>query len=124
MARWTRRSGPKKSKSEVLGANPHASSSSCGANLVCSNGQFEETTNTDENAFIQDGELVIKPTLQDEDLLTHNNVLNLTKLGTCTSTLFSDCNAVTNTTNGTIINPVKSARINTKKGASIQYGTY
>lgn len=28
----------------------------------------------------------------------------------------------TNTTNGTIVNPVRSARINTKKGASIKYG--
>jgi hypothetical protein len=28
----------------------------------------------------------------------------------------------TNTTNGTIINPVKSGRINTKRGATIRYG--
>lgn len=32
------------------------------------------------------------------------------------------CVASTNTTNGTIINPVKSARLNTRIGASIKYG--
>ena len=64
----------------------------------------------------------IKPTLQDEKLLTTNNVINLTAQGICTSPLWSDCIAVTNTTNGTIVNPVKSARLNTKKGATIQYG--
>jgi hypothetical protein len=80
------------------------------------------TTNTDENVFIKDGELWIKPTLQDEKLITTNNVLNLAEQGICTSNVWSDCHAVTNVTNGTIINPVKSARINTKKGVSIQYG--
>ncbi|KAK5213620.1 hypothetical protein LTR20_008110 [Exophiala xenobiotica] len=86
------------------------------------NGQFEETTATDENVFIKDSILHIQPTLQDVDLLTHNHTLNLTKLGTCTSDLWSNCVAVTNTTNGTIINPVKSGRINTKKGANLKYG--
>ena len=33
-----------------------------------------------------------------------------------------DCVSSTNTTNGTIVNPVKSGRINTKKGATIKYG--
>lgn len=80
------------------------------------------TTDTNENAYIDDGVLYIKPTLQDETLLTHNNTLNLTKIGTCTSDYWANCVATTNTTNGTIINPVKSARINTKKGASIRYG--
>ncbi|KIW19870.1 hypothetical protein PV08_00445 [Exophiala spinifera] len=86
------------------------------------NGQFEETTGTDENVFVKDGVLHIQPTLQDINLLTHNSVLNLTRLGTCTSDLWSNCVAVTNTTNGTIINPVKSGRITTKKGANIKFG--
>jgi beta-glucanase (GH16 family) len=55
-------------------------------------------------------------------LIEHNGVLNLTKEGICTSPLLSNCVASTNTTNGTIVNPVKSGRINTKKGASIKYG--
>lgn len=80
------------------------------------------TTNTDENVFVRDGELWIKPTLQDEKLITTNSILDLAKQGICTSNVWSDCHAVTNVTNGTIINPVKSARINTQKGVSIQYG--
>lgn len=87
------------------------------------NGQFEETTVTDENVFIRDGVLVIKPTLQDERLITHNSIINLTAQGICTSTLPSDCVTATNTTNGTIVPPVKSGRINTRHGpAVIKYG--
>lgn len=85
------------------------------------NGQFEMTTNTDENAFVQDGMLYIKPTLQDASLIEKNNVINLLGNG-CTSTIASDCIAGTNLTNGTIVNPVKSARLNTKLGATIKFG--
>jgi beta-glucanase (GH16 family) len=87
-----------------------------------SNGEFEETTLTDENVFIQGGKLIIKPTLQNASLITSNNVLNLTALGTCTSTVLSNCVSITNTTTHEIIQPVKSGRINTKKGATIKYG--
>lgn len=92
------------------------------ANIPHSNGEFEVTTNTDENVYIQNGELVIQPTLQDATLIEQQGVLNLTKDGTCTSSSLSDCVAVTNFTSGAIINPVKSGRINTKAGASIKYG--
>ncbi|MCJ1408295.1 hypothetical protein MMC19_002369 [Ptychographa xylographoides] len=86
------------------------------------NGEFEETTNTNENVYIDNGALIIKPTLQDAQLIENNNVIDLSKQGICTSKLFENCVAVTNVTNGTIINPVKSGRINTKKGATIKYG--
>jgi len=86
------------------------------------NGQFEETTVTDENVFIQDGKLVIKPTLQDATLVESNSVINLTSAGTCTSNSLADCVSITNKTAGTIVQPVKSGRINTKKGATIKYG--
>lgn len=79
------------------------------------------TTDTDENVFLHNGVLVIKPTLQDEKLIKKDNVIDLRGHG-CTGHEWSDCMATTNTTNGTIVNPVKSARINTKKGASIKYG--
>lgn len=79
------------------------------------------TTNDDVNSFIKDGKLWIKPTLQDASLIDNDNVLNLLGNG-CTSEAWSDCVATTNVTNGTIVNPVKSARIHTKKGASIKYG--
>lgn len=80
------------------------------------------TTNTDENVFIQDGVLHIKPTLQDAKLIETNNVINLTKQGICSSDIWSNCVAVTNTTNGTIVNPVKSGRISTRSSKSIKYG--
>lgn len=89
---------------------------------LSSNGEFEQTTLTDENVFVQGGKLVIKPTLQDATLLESNNVINLTADGTCSSDVLTNCVTITNTTAGTIIQPVKSGRINTKKGATIKYG--
>lgn len=86
------------------------------------NGQFEQTTVTDENVFVKDGMLHIKPTLQDPALIDSNSVIDLTTDGICSSTLWSNCIASTNVTNGTIVNPVKSGRINTRKGAKIKYG--
>ena len=88
--------------------------------MECSNGQFEQTTTTEENVFVKDGSLYIKPTLQDAKLIDTNNVIDLGK--DCSSDKFSNCVASTNTTNGTIVPPVKSGRINTKKGATIKYG--
>jgi beta-glucanase (GH16 family) len=72
--------------------------------------------------YIQDSALVIKPTLQDANLITNDHIINLTTDGTCSSTNVHDCVAATNTTNGTIIPPIKSGRVNTRKGASIRYG--
>lgn len=86
------------------------------------NGQFDETTPGEENVFVKDHMLHIQPTLQDERLLTQNATLNLLELGTCTATSWADCVATTNTTNGTLINPVKSGRINTSKGANLRFG--
>lgn len=80
------------------------------------------TTNTDENAFIKDGALHIKPTLQDEKLITTDNVIDLRKDGSCSSAVYENCVIATNLTNGTIVNPVKSARLSTRLGAKIKYG--
>ncbi|KAI0204079.1 concanavalin A-like lectin/glucanase domain-containing protein [Astrocystis sublimbata] len=88
------------------------------------NGEFQQTTDTDENVYVENGHLFIKPTLQDAALINKDNVINLLKDGTCTSTRYSDCVAATNTTagNATIVPPTRSGRINTKKGAAIKYG--
>ncbi|ETS78403.1 hypothetical protein PFICI_10465 [Pestalotiopsis fici W106-1] len=88
------------------------------------NGEFEQTTGDEENVYIENGNLVIKPTLQDSALIDKDSVIDLLKDGTCTSTTVSDCYAVTNTTTGnaTIVPPTKSGRINTKAGATIKYG--
>jgi beta-glucanase (GH16 family) len=87
-----------------------------------SNGEFEQTTTNEDNVFVQNGRLIIKPTLQDAKLIETNNTINLLADGTCTSNTWSNCVATTNTTNGTIVPPVKSGRINTRKGATLKYG--
>lgn len=87
------------------------------------NGEFQMTTKDPENVYVQDGKLVIKPTLQSEEFMSKDNIIDLRKNG-CTSNRDIDCVARTNITTGnaTVVPPVKSARITTKKGATIKYG--
>jgi beta-glucanase (GH16 family) len=87
-----------------------------------SNGEFEETTLTNENVYVENGKLIIKPTLQDATLVEQDNILNLTADGTCSSNILSNCVSITNSSAGTIIQPAKSGRINSKAGATIRYG--
>lgn len=65
-------------------------------------------------------------TLEDTDIdvgqLVDGYTLNLTAAGTCTSTLGTDCAIRSNATSGTIINPVRSARLTTKGKKTITYG--
>lgn len=86
------------------------------------NGQFEETTSTDEQVFVQDGMLHIKPTLSDPKDMQTNWTLDLRNGSICTSPDWFNCYTSTNTTNGTIVPPVKSGRINTKRSHIIRYG--
>ncbi|KAK5655990.1 hypothetical protein OQA88_5128 [Cercophora sp. LCS_1] len=91
------------------------------------NGEFQLTTGDETNVFVENGNLIIKATLQDDGLLQKDNLLDLTKgskWGTCTSKSFYDCVAATNTTvgNSSIVPPVLSGRVTTRKGASIKYG--
>ena len=87
-----------------------------------SNGEFEQTTLTNENVYVEGGKLIIKPTLQDATLVESNSVINLTADGTCSSDVLTNCVSITNITAGTVVQPVKSGRINTKAGATIKYG--
>ncbi|OAG05078.1 beta-1,3-glucan-binding protein [Paraphaeosphaeria sporulosa] len=83
---------------------------------------FEQTTKDIENVWIgDDGILYLRPTLQDELLVNNDTVIDLRNRG-CHSKDWTDCVATTNTTNGTIVNPVKSASVNTMLGGSIRYG--
>ncbi|KAK7737295.1 hypothetical protein SLS53_006598 [Cytospora paraplurivora] len=90
------------------------------------NGEFEMTTDAPENLFVNGSHLFLRATLQDEDLVTKNNVLDLGPKGsgTCTGSSQRECVAATNTTagNSSIVPPVLSARINTKASARIKYG--
>ncbi|TFK22849.1 concanavalin A-like lectin/glucanase [Coprinopsis marcescibilis] len=117
------------------------------------NGEFEMSTDSDENSYIRDGKLYITPTftsdLIGEDSVMDGHVFNITG---CTynitqghsytsendqaldvSQLGQDrefdvegylkaCSAVSNVTAGTVINPVRSARLTTRLSASIRYG--
>lgn len=82
------------------------------------------TTGNDENVFVDNGNLVIKATLQDADKMEKSTTIDLRGSGGCTSKEFLDCVAVTNTTagNSSVVPPVKSGRITTLKGATLKYG--
>lgn len=92
------------------------------ANIETSNGAFELTTGGDENVFIRDGQLIIKPTVQNASYIESTSVTNLTRDGTCTARTSDDCVLSANVTAGEIVQPVKSGRISTKNFAVIRYG--
>lgn len=80
-------------------------------------GSFEWTTDSTDNAFIKDNQLHIRPTLV--EAYPEGTTFNLTQDGTCTDPYYW-CSATQNSTAGTTINPVKSAKLSTK--LSMQYG--
>jgi len=87
------------------------------------NGEFEMTTNSANNSFVQDGHLYIVPTLTSDIIGTQAILDGYTfNLTGCTNANTSACGAVSNSSDGTVIPPVMSARINTKKSHHIQYG--
>lgn len=56
------------------------------------------------------------------DQLLDGYTLNLTRDGSCTASDDADCVVTSNFTGGTIINPVRSARLSTKNKKTITYG--
>ena len=90
------------------------------------NGEFEWTTNSDNNSFVKDGTLYLVPTLTSDVLgaeaISNGYTLNLTADGTCTSKNVSQCVAVSNSSQLTVINPVQSARLTTQNSVSLRYG--
>lgn len=79
------------------------------------------TTADEENVFVDEFGLDIMPTLQNESQMnTHGATINLGK--ECTAKNRYDCSAHTDTHNGTVVPPVKSARINNRKSKYITYG--
>ncbi|GAA5823331.1 hypothetical protein JCM11251_007570 [Rhodosporidiobolus azoricus] len=92
------------------------------------NKEFEMTTTSTDNAFVEDGNLYIVPTLSNEtygnDAIINGYTLNLTADGTCTGTTDAQCVAFSNSTAGnySVIPPIRSARLTTKLSRSIKYG--
>lgn len=91
-------------------------------------GSFEWTTDDPKNAYVDGEGLHIVPTFTTEstditlEQLTDNFVLNLTTDGVCTAKEIDSCSVRSNITAGTIINPVRSARLSTKGKKSLRYG--
>ncbi|PNS18233.1 hypothetical protein CAC42_7602 [Sphaceloma murrayae] len=89
---------------------------------------FEWTTDDPSNIYTDEKGLHIVPTLTvnysnfNEDQILDGWTLNLTADGTCTSKVKDDCVVSSNTSSGQIVNPVRSARINTKNKRAIKYG--
>jgi len=104
------------------------------------------TTASESNSYVKNGYLYITPTLT-SDVIGEASVIdgyvynitgctyNTTKGISYTSSKQSSwsdafdaaaytkaCSAVSNVTTGQVINPVQSARLSTRKSASIQYG--
>ncbi|KAF4984004.1 hypothetical protein FZEAL_709 [Fusarium zealandicum] len=101
-------------------------------------GSFDWTTTDEENSYVDAEGLHIVPTLTLEstdityEQLENGHTVNLTTDGRSDGKCTSDeikridarypCAAVSNTTKGQIINPVRSARLNTKGKKTIRYG--
>lgn len=90
------------------------------------NKQFEWTTASSNNSFVQDNTLYIVPTLTADVIgtgaLTDGFTLNLTADGSCSSTNVSNCVAISNSSTDTIINPVQAARLTTQGKITMKYG--
>lgn len=92
------------------------------------NGEFEWTTASSDNCYVEDGKLYLVPTVQDWPQTT-DSILNLTAEGVCTAdpgysgrSAESSCVAIRNITAGTYLPPIQSARINTRNSHAIKYG--
>lgn len=105
------------------------------------NGEFEMTTDSDNNSFVQNGMLYIVPTLTSDNIgsaaILDGAVYNISGCtfnltspnnGTLPNGLFdvegytAACSAVSNATSGTVINPAQSARLTTVNSANIRFG--
>ncbi|ODQ49727.1 concanavalin A-like lectin/glucanase [Saitoella complicata NRRL Y-17804] len=91
------------------------------------NGEFDMTTNSAQNAYVDDNNLLhIVPTLSSDtygaDAITNGYTLNLTTAGICTSDQTDKCAITSNSSTGTILPPIRSARLTTKGKHGIEYG--
>lgn len=107
------------------------------------NGEFEMATSSSNNSYTSNGYLYITPTLTSNvigsDAVFNGYTYNLTDCtynsttpganpgssnitGFDAAAYYQACGAVSNSTTGTIINPIQSARITTLNKASIRYG--
>lgn len=106
------------------------------------NGEFEMTTSSSNNSYTSNGYLYITPTLTSNMIgsdavlngytynltdCTYNSTNPIANTGSSNTSVdatayYQACGTVSNSTTGTIINPIQSARITTRNKASIRYG--
>ncbi|KAK0636224.1 concanavalin A-like lectin/glucanase domain-containing protein [Bombardia bombarda] len=91
-------------------------------------GSFDWTTTDSKNSYVDGDGLHIVPTLTNEttsisaDQLYQGYTLNLTKDGSCTGNSAVECSAVSDPKKGSMIPPVRSARLTTKGTQTLKYG--
>ncbi|TKY86954.1 hypothetical protein EX895_003631 [Sporisorium graminicola] len=92
------------------------------------NSEFEWTTDSINNSFVENGHLYIVPTLTSDHLgeqaVLNGYAVNLTQSGQCTAPVPSNhsCAVTSNSTTGVILPPVQSARLMTNFSRTIKYG--
>jgi hypothetical protein len=83
------------------------------------NGEFEMTTQTAKNAFTDSGKLYIVPTLTEDEIGSKVYDGGTYTLDKCTTNNRTACTAASSETRKVVINPVQTARMNTKGVATI-----
>jgi hypothetical protein len=83
------------------------------------NGQFEMTTQAAKNAFTDSGKLFIVPTLTEDEIGSQVYDGGTYTLDKCTTNNVTACTAASSEARKTVINPVQTARMNTKGIATI-----
>jgi hypothetical protein len=83
------------------------------------NSEFEMTTQNPKNAYTDGGKLYIVPTLTEEEIGDQVYDGGTYTLDNCTSNNRTACTAISSDARKTVINPVQTARINTKGVATI-----
>jgi hypothetical protein len=83
------------------------------------NGEFEMTTQDPKNAYTDGGKLYIVPTLTEDEIGSQVYDGGSYTLSKCTSNNKTACTAASSEPRKTVINPVQTARLNTKGVATI-----
>ncbi|KAG7444283.1 concanavalin A-like lectin/glucanase [Guyanagaster necrorhizus] len=87
------------------------------------NGEFQVATSSDKNAYINNGQLYIMPTLTSDDIGTDSIFNGYTyDVSDCSTDNTTACSVTSDNSTKTVVNPVLSARINTKGKQTIAYG--
>ncbi|KAI0368577.1 concanavalin A-like lectin/glucanase [Pilatotrama ljubarskyi] len=88
------------------------------------NGEFQMTTDSSDNLFVQDGQLYIMPTLTSDkigkDAILDGGSFDLGDA--CTTNNKTACSVKSSNGDGSTIQPVQSARISTMNSSSIAFG--